>query len=113
VQFVNFMAMGFGFYMLHGGFQVFTSEIAPDARASAVSLQAFVFNSGQFAGPLVYGAGLVSVGKLPTLLAAAAVLVVVGLLCSQLLRHPEHVEETPDAGEASGQASAPSPAQVP
>jgi predicted MFS family arabinose efflux permease len=104
VQFFDFMAMGFGFYMLHGGFQLFTSEIAPEARASAVSLQAFVFNSCQFAGPLVYGAGLVSVGKLPTLLTASAVLVVVGLVCSQLLRYPEgatHTEPAVDAAEGS------------
>jgi MFS transporter, DHA1 family, inner membrane transport protein len=89
LQFFNFMLMGFGFYMLHGGFQVFTSEIAPDARASAVSLQAFMFNCGQFAGPLLYGVGLLSIGKVPTLFTAAAVVMTVGLLCSQLLRHKE------------------------
>jgi predicted MFS family arabinose efflux permease len=89
LQFFNFMLMGFGFYMLHGGFQVFTSEIAPDARASAVSLQAFMFNCGQFAGPLLYGVGLLSIGKQPTLFTAAAILLAVGLLCSQLLRQKE------------------------
>jgi predicted MFS family arabinose efflux permease len=89
VQFFNFLLMGFGFYMLHGGFQVFTSEIAPEARASAVSLQAFCFNCGQFTGPLAYGVGLLSIGKVPTLFAAAIVMMVVGLLCSQRLRHKE------------------------
>jgi DHA1 family inner membrane transport protein len=101
LQFVNFMLMGFGFYMLHGGFQLFTSEIAPEARASAVSLQAFCFNCGQFAGPLAYGAGLLSVGKGPTLFTAAAVLMTVGLLCSQLLRHKEHVVEEVDVASGS------------
>ena len=57
-QFFNFVVMGCGFYLIHGGFQVYTSEIAPDARASAVSLQAFCFNCGQFSGPLLFGFGL-------------------------------------------------------
>ena len=81
--------------MLHGGFQVFTSEIAPDARASAVSLQVFMFNCGQFSGPLLYGVGLFSIGKVPTLFMAAGVVLAVGLLCSRLLRHREvHPVET-------------------
>jgi DHA1 family inner membrane transport protein len=87
VQFFNFVLMGAGFYLIHGGFQVFTSEIAPDARASAVSLQAFCFNCGQFSGPLLYGFGLTFAGKLPTLLIAAALLLGVGLLCAKLLHH--------------------------
>ena len=86
--------MGYGFYLIHGGFQVFTSEIAPDARASAVSLQAFCFNCGQFSGPLLYGFGLTYFGKVPTLLTAAALLLTVGILCAKLLhhRHPPDAE---------------------
>lgn len=87
VQFFNFMLMGYGFYLIHGGFQVFTSEIAPDARASAVSLQAFCFNCGQFSGPLAYGFGLTFVGKVPTLLTASALILSVGIFCSRMLRH--------------------------
>jgi MFS transporter, DHA1 family, inner membrane transport protein len=87
VQFFNFVLMGCGFYLIHGGFQVFTSEIAPDARASAVSLQAFCFNCGQFSGPLLYGLGLTFFGKVPTLLTSAALLLSVGLLCAKLLHH--------------------------
>jgi MFS family permease len=79
--------MGCGFYLIHGGFQVFTSEIAPYARASAVSLQAFCFNCGQFSGPLLFGFGLTFVGKVPTMLASAALLLSVGLLCAKLLHH--------------------------
>jgi MFS transporter, DHA1 family, inner membrane transport protein len=94
VQFFNFAVMGCGFYLIHGGFQVFTSEIAPNARASAVSLQAFCFNCGQFSGPLLYGIGLTFIGKVPTLLTAAALLLSVGILCATLLHHqlPPDVE---------------------
>ena len=87
-QIVCFMVMGFGFYSLHGGFQLATSEIAPDARASAVSLQAFSFNSGQFVGPILYGLGLSYLGKIPTLFTAAFLLLTVGLVSSRLLRRP-------------------------
>jgi MFS transporter, DHA1 family, inner membrane transport protein len=95
MQFLSFAVMGCGFYLIHGGFQVFTSEIAPDARASAVSLQAFCFNCGQFSGPLAYGFGLTHAGKLPTLLTAAALMFSVGILCARLLRHrqPSLVEQ--------------------
>jgi MFS transporter, DHA1 family, inner membrane transport protein len=101
VQVFNFAVMGCGFYLIHGGFQVFTSEIAPDARASAVSLQAFCFNCGQFSGPLLYGAGLTWFGKVPTLLAAAALLLSVGILCSRLLhhRHPPDIQLRDKAAE--------------
>jgi predicted MFS family arabinose efflux permease len=93
VQFLNFAIMGCGFYLIHGGFQVFTSEIAPDARATAVSLQAFCFNCGQFSGPLLYGIGLIWLGKVPTLFTAAALMLVVGIFCAKLLHH----RQQPDA----------------
>lgn len=86
LQFVSFMIMGSGFYLLHGGFQVVTSEIAPFARASAVSLQAFCFNCGQFTGPIAYGLGLLYLGKTPTMIIAATLMMSVGILCSMLLR---------------------------
>lgn len=93
-QIFNFALMGYGYYLLHGGFQIATSEIAPDARASAVSLQAFAFNCGQFSGPLLYGLGLTYAGKIPTLLASAAFIISVGVLCAIKLLHHGPVEET-------------------
>jgi MFS transporter, DHA1 family, inner membrane transport protein len=95
VQFFNFAVMGCGFYLIHGGFQVFTSEIAPDARATAVSLQAFCFNCGQFSGPLLFGFGLTVAGKVPTLLTAAVLLLSVGILCAKLLHHKHPTEVDP------------------
>jgi predicted MFS family arabinose efflux permease len=102
VQFLNFMVMGCGFYLIHGGFQVFTSEIAPDARATAVSLQAFCFNCGQFSGPLLYGVGLIYLGKVPTLLGSATLMLLVGILCAKLLHHRRPPDiELPDKPSAS------------
>ncbi|WP_244434847.1 MFS transporter [Afipia sp. P52-10] len=84
-QFASCMVMGWGFFLIHGSFQVLISEIAPEARAGALSLQAFCFFCGQFTGPLIYGLGLLYAGKIPTLFAAAALLLVIGPICSWLL----------------------------
>jgi MFS transporter, DHA1 family, inner membrane transport protein len=101
VQFFNFAVMGCGFYLIHGGFQVFTSEIAPDARATAVSLQAFCFNCGQFSGPLLFGFGLTFAGKVPTLLTAAVLLLSVGILCAKLLHHKPPTDIEPQGGHSA------------
>lgn len=87
-QFASCMLMGLGFFLIHGSFQVLTSEILPEARAGAVSLQAFCFFCGQFTGPLLYGFGILHAGKIPTLFAAAALLLVIGVACPLLLRQP-------------------------
>jgi hypothetical protein len=41
---------------------------------------------GQTVGPIAYGFGLEHAGKVPTLLASAVVMVVLGLVCARLLR---------------------------
>ena len=61
VEFMNFMVMGFGFYLLHGCIQVYVTELAPSARGSATAGHSMFFFLGQAAGPVVYGAGLTSV----------------------------------------------------
>ncbi len=60
--------MGWGFYMIHGSLQIFSSELSEEARASAMSLHAFCFFMGQTVGPIAYGFGLLHLGKMPTLL---------------------------------------------
>jgi hypothetical protein len=49
-------------------------------------LHSFFFFMGQTVGPLAYGFGLQHAGKMPTLLVSAAIMVVLGLLCAQLLK---------------------------
>ncbi|MDD1516975.1 MULTISPECIES: MFS transporter [Bradyrhizobium] len=86
LQFVSMLAMGWGFYMIHGCLQVFASELSIGARATAMSLHSFFFFMGQTVGPLAYGFGLQHGGKVPTLLASAAIMVVLGLACARLLK---------------------------
>src|SRR5712671_6748176 len=82
----NFILMGWGFYMIHGSLQVFASELSVEARASALSLHSFFFFMGQTIGPIAYGFGILNAGKVPTLLASSAIIVVLGFICARLLR---------------------------
>jgi len=86
VQAVNLLFMGWGFYMIHGCLQVFASELSVEARATALSLHSFFFFMGQTVGPIAYGFGIQHAGKVPTLLTASAVMIVLGLACAKLLR---------------------------
>ncbi|MBR0775763.1 MFS transporter [Bradyrhizobium diazoefficiens] len=86
MQTLNLIVMGWGFYMAHGCLQVFASELSVEARATALSLHSFFFFMGQTVGPLAYGLGLAHGGKVPTLLASAAIMVVLGLACAKLLK---------------------------
>jgi predicted MFS family arabinose efflux permease len=85
-QLVNFIFMGWGFYMMHGCLQVFASELSGEARATALSLHSFFFFMGQTIGPITYGFGILHLGKIPTLLASALIIVALGFACARLLR---------------------------
>jgi len=89
LEFANFALLGFGFYMLHGCIQIYASELAPVARGSAMALHSFFFFLGQAFGPVVYGAGLSTIGLTPVLLFGAVVVIGVGLTCAQWLRRPQ------------------------
>jgi len=88
-EFFNFALLGFGFYCLHAVVQIYASELAPSARGSAMALHSFFFFLGQAVGPIVYGAGLSTIGLNPVLVFGAAVLVAVGFICARWLRRPE------------------------
>lgn len=88
IEFLNFALLGLGFYMLHAVVQIYASELAPQARGSAMALHSFFFFLGQAIGPIVYGVGLDTIGIPPVLVFGAAVLVGVGFTCAQWLRRP-------------------------
>jgi MFS transporter, DHA1 family, inner membrane transport protein len=97
-QALSLLAMGWGFYMIHGCLQVFASELSVEARATAMSLHSFFFFMGQTVGPIAYGFGLAHAGKVPTLLTAAVIMIALGLACAKLLqqRIPADAAERPD-----------------
>jgi predicted MFS family arabinose efflux permease len=86
IQALSLLFMGWGFYMIHGCLQVFASELSVEARATALSLHSFFFFMGQTIGPIAYGFGIGHLGKIPTLLAAAVVMIALGFVCARLLR---------------------------
>ncbi|MCC8939821.1 MFS transporter [Bradyrhizobium sp. Arg68] len=98
LQMAGLLVMGLGFYMIHGCLQVFASELSVEARATALSLHSFFFFMGQTVGPIAYGFGLQHAGKTPTLVSAAAVMVVLGFVCAKFLkqRRPADADARPD-----------------
>lgn len=97
VQLASFFLMGWGFYSLHGSLQIFSSDLAPEARASALAIHSFFFFMGQAAGPVVYGFGLAHLGKTATLLISAAIIVTLGFVCARLLQpQPTGPEDVAD-----------------
>jgi predicted MFS family arabinose efflux permease len=71
-------AVGLGFFMLHNSIQVRVTEVAPQARGSAVALHAFCFFMGQSLGPALYGTGLGMAGRGATLAAGAVGVLAIG-----------------------------------
>ena len=86
VQVACLLLMGWGFYMIHGCLQVFASELSVEARATALALHSFFFFMGQTVGPIAYGLGIQSVGKMATLLTSAVIITALGFACARLLR---------------------------
>ncbi|HEX2215755.1 MAG TPA: MFS transporter [Xanthobacteraceae bacterium] len=85
VQVAIFLVMGFGFYLLHGCILVQMTELAPQARGTAVAGHALAYFSGQAVGPVAYGIGLAAIGAPATILLAALTMVLVGTMTAHLL----------------------------
>ncbi len=83
------LILGLGFYMLHNTFQAQVTEVAPQARASAVALHAFSFFCGQALGVVVMGLGLRHAGLAASTAIAAVVILGVGLVASRVLTQPQ------------------------
>jgi MFS transporter, DHA1 family, inner membrane transport protein len=86
IQAISLVIMGWGFYMIHGCLQVFASELSVEARATALALHSFFFFMGQTVGPIAYGVGIQTVGKVATLLTSAVIITALGFACARLLR---------------------------
>ena len=79
-QFIGFMLIGLGFFMIHNALQTQATELAPEARGSAVALHAFFFFLGQAAGPVCYGLGFASIGVSATVMVSGAAMLILGFL---------------------------------
>jgi len=88
-ELATFIVLGCAFYMLHGCIQVYVTELAPTARASATAGHSSFFFLGQATGPVVYGLGLSGgVGITGVLIAGVFALAATGWVCALMLRRP-------------------------
>ena len=76
--------LGMGYYTMHGTLQTRATELAPEARGTAVSLFAFFFFMGQATGPQLLGGIVNSNGYGPAFITAGAGLLVVAVISRQL-----------------------------
>ncbi|MGI9422158.1 MAG: MFS transporter [Hyphomicrobiaceae bacterium] len=86
MDFIAFLAMGFGFYSVHNSLQTQATELAPNNRGAAVAMHTFSFFAGQALGPAFYALVLGSVGLTAVALTLAIVLPTLALLVSNKLR---------------------------
>jgi predicted MFS family arabinose efflux permease len=83
------VVLGLGFYMLHNSFQTQVTEVAPNARATAVALHPFSFFVGQALGVVAVGFGLRAFGLLATSFIAGGIILAVGLAAAAVLATPQ------------------------
>ena len=82
------VSLGLSFYMVHNTLQTRATEMAPEARGSAVSLFAFCLFLGQAAGVTAVGGAIEALGYRPIFgLAGVALAVLAFWLRAQLVRH--------------------------
>jgi YNFM family putative membrane transporter len=76
--------LGMGYYTMHGTLQTRATELAPEARGTAVSLFAFFFFMGQATGPQLLGSIVKSNGYGPAFITAGAGLFTVAAISRQM-----------------------------
>lgn len=81
-----FLAQGFGFFLMHGTYQAQATELAPQARGSAVALFACALFCGHALGPIIMGALKLTLGAGPALALMAAGILALGLIAPRALR---------------------------
>jgi predicted MFS family arabinose efflux permease len=76
--------LGMGYYTMHGTLQTRATELAPEARGTAVSLFAFFFFMGQATGPQLLGSIVKSGGYAPAFITAGVGLFIVAVASRQM-----------------------------
>ena len=89
VFFAVYTVLGLSFYLLHSFIQVYATELAPEARGSALAMHSSCFFLGQACGPIVYGFGFSHLGTPATLVLAGVIMLSTAVWCANSLRRPE------------------------
>jgi predicted MFS family arabinose efflux permease len=85
LQCVALVVVGFGFYLMHSCIMIEMSELAPEARGTAVAGHAFSFYVGNALGPVLFGLSVTMIGPSFTILTSALIMALVGILTVRLL----------------------------
>lgn len=80
LQMAYFAVAGFGFFMVHASLQAQATDVAPDLRASSVSLHSTFYTLGMAIGPAIYAVGINTIGARSSVLIGAAIMLMIGLL---------------------------------
>jgi len=88
IEMAAFTAVGLGFYMLHTGIQIEATELAPDARGSAVALHAFSLFFGMALGPLVYAIAIPLIGAPAAVATGGAIVLVAAFMIAAKVQRP-------------------------
>lgn len=82
---IGLLLLGFGFYMMHNSFQVQVTELAPEARGSAVALHACCYFFGVAVGPVIFKYTSLAVGEIATLVVFAVLIAGLGAFAAWIL----------------------------
>jgi MFS family permease len=82
--------LGMGYYTMHGTLQTRATELAPEARGTAVSIFAFFFFMGQATGPQLLGAIVKANGYGPAFITAGIGLFAVATISRQMFALSRH-----------------------
>lgn len=82
--------LGMGYYTMHGTLQTRATELAPEARGTAVSIFAFFFFMGQATGPQLLGAIVKANGYGAAFITAGAGLFAVAAISRQMFALTRH-----------------------
>jgi predicted MFS family arabinose efflux permease len=94
-QVTAFLVLGFGFFTLHGCIQLYATELAPTARASAMSLHSSSFFFGQAVGPLYYGLAMAQNQATASILLGGLAVFSVGVACARWLPQAPELPDQP------------------
>jgi len=86
LEMAAFTFVGLGFYMLHTSIQIEATELAPDARGSAIALHAFSLFIGMAVGPLFYGLAIPLIGAPASVTLGGAIVLLAALAIAAQLR---------------------------
>ena len=95
IQMLTYTIAGMGFFMLHASLQAQATEVAPELRATSISLHSTFFTLGTAVGPLLYAFGINTIGAKPSILLGAFCILLVGMFTAARFEVLEHDDALP------------------